>query len=52
MGHLKPGVTTAQAIADLDSIGSYLEKMYPKEDGKMTFPSPVPVFTVTIWDVH
>lgn len=37
MGHLKPGVTTAQAIADLDSIGSYLEKMYPKEDGKMDF---------------
>ncbi len=37
MGHLKPGVTPAQAIADLNSIGSYLEKTYPKDDGKMTF---------------
>jgi len=31
VGHLKPGVTPAQAIADLNSIGSYLEKTYPKE---------------------
>jgi predicted permease len=37
MGHLKPGVTPAQAIADLNSIGSYLEKTYPKDDGGMTF---------------
>jgi MacB-like periplasmic core domain len=37
MGHLKAGVTPAQAIADLDSIGSYLEKAYPKDDGQMTF---------------
>ncbi len=37
MGHLKTGVTPAQAIADLNSIGSYLEKAYPKDDGKMTF---------------
>ncbi|HMF94204.1 MAG TPA: ABC transporter permease [Vicinamibacterales bacterium] len=37
MGHLKPGVTTAQAIADLSSIGAYLEKTYPKDDGQMTF---------------
>ena len=37
MGHLKPGVTPAQAIADLNSIGSYLEKTYPKDDGQMTF---------------
>ncbi len=37
MGHLKPGVTPAQAAADLDSIGSYLEKSYPKDDSKMTF---------------
>ena len=34
MGHLKPGVTPAQAIADLNSIGSYLEKTYPKDDGQ------------------
>jgi predicted permease len=37
MGHLKPGVTQAQAVADLNSIGAELEKAYPKEDGKVTF---------------
>ena len=37
MGHLKAGVTPAQAVSDLNSIGSYLEKAYPKEDGNMTF---------------
>jgi len=37
MGHLKAGVTPAQAIADLNSIGADLEKSYPKDDGHMTF---------------
>ncbi|MDQ2844412.1 MAG: ABC transporter permease [Acidobacteriota bacterium] len=37
LGHLKAGVTPAQAIADLNSIGSYLEKSYPKDDGQMSF---------------
>jgi len=37
MGHLKAGVTPAQAVADLNSIGSWLEKTYPKEDDKRTF---------------
>src|SRR5713226_8111158 len=37
MGHLKAGVTRAQAIADLNSIGSYLEKTYPKDDDQRTF---------------
>jgi predicted permease len=37
LGHLKSGVTPSQAIADLNSIGSYLEKTYPKDDGQMTF---------------
>ena len=37
MGHLKPGIGPAQAAADLDSIGGYLEKSYPKDDNKMTF---------------
>ncbi len=37
MGHLKPEVTPAQAVADLNSVGSYLEKTYPKDDGQMTF---------------
>ncbi|HWC18480.1 MAG TPA: ABC transporter permease [Terriglobales bacterium] len=44
MGHLKSGVTRAQAIADLNSIGSYLEKSYPKEDGNMTFSLAKPSF--------
>ena len=30
-GHLKPGVTLAQAIADVNTIGASLEKAYPKE---------------------
>ena len=37
LGHLKPGVAPAQAIADLNSIGSYLEKTYPKDDLRMVF---------------
>jgi predicted permease len=37
MGHLKPGVTPTQASADLNSVGSYLEKAYPKDDGKTRF---------------
>jgi len=37
MGHLKTGVTTAQAISDLNSIGAYLEKTYPKDEAQMTF---------------
>jgi predicted permease len=37
MGHLKAGVTPAQAIADLNSIGAVLEKSYPKNDSDMSF---------------
>src|SRR5260370_33006583 len=37
IGHLKAGVTPAQAIADLNSIGADLEKTYPKDDHDMTF---------------
>ena len=37
MGHLKAGVTPEQASGDLNSIGSYLEKTYPKDHAKMTF---------------
>jgi predicted permease len=37
LGHLKDGVTPAQAMADLDTTGSYLEKTYPKDDAQMTF---------------
>ncbi|MBB5318271.1 ABC transporter permease [Tunturibacter empetritectus] len=37
LGHLKAGVTPAQAIADLNSVGASLEKAYPKDDPKMSF---------------
>ena len=32
VGHLKSGVTLARANADLNSIGAYLQKTYPKEE--------------------
>jgi predicted permease len=37
LGYLKTGVTPAQAAADLNSIGAYLEKTYPRDESKMTF---------------
>jgi predicted permease len=37
MGHLKPGITTAEGIADLNSIGSWIEKTYPKDVGTRGF---------------
>ena len=37
LGHVKAGVTPAQAVADLNSVGSALEKSYPKEDAQMSF---------------
>ncbi|HEX4807472.1 MAG TPA: ABC transporter permease [Bryobacteraceae bacterium] len=37
VGRLKAGVTPQQAINDLNSIGSYLEKSYPKTDANMKF---------------
>src|ERR1700680_1323426 len=37
LGHLKAAVTPSQAVADLNSIGSYLEKTYPKDDGTTSF---------------
>jgi len=37
LGHLKAGITPAQASADLNLIGSYLKKTYPKEHGQMTY---------------
>ncbi|HVH86845.1 MAG TPA: ABC transporter permease, partial [Terriglobales bacterium] len=36
-GHVKPGVTSAQAVADFNSVGADLEKTYPKENGQMRF---------------
>ena len=37
LGHLKAGVTSAQATADLNSIGSYLAKTYPKNERYTSF---------------
>jgi predicted permease len=31
MGHLKPGVTSAQAVADVNAVGANLEKTYPRD---------------------
>jgi len=45
LGHLKAGVTPSQTVADLNSVGSYLEKTYPKEDGQMTFSLTRPGLT-------
>jgi hypothetical protein len=44
IGHLKPGVSRAQAIADLNAIGADLERNYPKDDGQMTFALAHPSF--------
>jgi predicted permease len=37
VGHLKPGVTLAAATTDLNSIGAYLEKTYPKDEHQAGF---------------
>jgi predicted permease len=37
MGHLKGGITRAQAITDLNAIGADLEKTYPNDESQMTF---------------
>jgi predicted permease len=37
IGHLKPGITPAQTVADLNSIGADLEKAYPKEESHASF---------------
>ena len=36
-GHLKAGVTPAQAIADMNSVAAYLAKSYPKDDDRISF---------------
>jgi predicted permease len=37
VGRLKPGVTTAQAAADLNSLGAWLSKTYPGDDDGVKF---------------
>lgn len=36
-GHLKPGITPAMAAADLNTIGAWLAKTYPKDDDGIGF---------------
>jgi len=37
LGHLKAGVTPGRAIEDLNSIGSWFRKSYPKEHGNFRY---------------
>jgi len=37
VGRLRPGVTQAQAVADLNSVGAYLSKTYPSDDDGASF---------------
>lgn len=54
LGHLKAGVTLTQAVADVNAVGAYLAKTYPKEfshksstlsrQGLTSFGGPVRAF--------
>lgn len=60
IGHLKAGITPLEAAADLNTIGAYLEKTYPEDNGKMnlslvhaglygdTFERPIRGFVVAL----
>jgi predicted permease len=58
VGHLKPGVTPTQAIADVNAVGDYLEKTYPKDfghrssslvkQGLTSFGGPVKAFVAAL----
>jgi predicted permease len=37
VGHLKPGVSRAQATADLNTVDSYLKESYPKEEDNESY---------------
>jgi predicted permease len=44
IGHLKPGITPSEAIADLNSIGSWLQKTYPQNQSEAKFRLSRPGF--------
>ena len=44
MGHLKPGITPSEATADLNSIGSWLQKTYPQSESEAKFHLSRPGF--------
>jgi MacB-like periplasmic core domain len=37
LGHLKPGMTGVQAVADLNSIGTWLVRTYPRSERPVSF---------------
>jgi predicted permease len=45
VGHLRPGVTPAQAVADVSAVGAHLEKTHPKEFSQKTFSLARPGLT-------
>jgi putative ABC transport system permease protein len=50
-GQLKPGVTTPQARAELDTIGRRLEKQYPNDDDKVGV-SFLPLHEYVVGDIR
>ncbi|HET6897867.1 MAG TPA: ADOP family duplicated permease, partial [Vicinamibacteria bacterium] len=45
LGHLRPGVTREQAVADLGAVGAYLERTYPREFSQKAFSLARPGLT-------
>jgi predicted permease len=43
-GHLKAGVTPAQAVSDLNAIGAWLQKTYPRAERRLHFRLVSPGF--------
>lgn len=44
IGRAKPGVTAQQAAADLNNVGAWLEKTYPKDDAHAHYTLTKPGF--------
>ena len=52
LGHLKAGVTPAQAAADLDSLAPTWNEAIPEMMAKFTSGWRVPAYTAIIWAVQ